>query len=565
MDKNNSGADNAELALDDERRVKTLSPSALVIRRFLRNRLAIAGLVIIVAMFLFAFAGPFFSPYSEYQVFTSYEKTEKEYANVLSARELRIYPAEGKSFSGAAKSAFLSAVRNGEDSFEADGVKYYLEETAPEVYLISADFVAAVYDAVGGTIKSDSVTDEELLVLLKSAAREGLSSVIHEGSEYIITEKGKKLEITVRTELALSSYYVLGAYAEETEFGFRFRADAYTAAAAELSGFESGGREYVISSGGGRFTVSSGGAPYADISEAAVQAAENGVFLSASFGAAAEAAINSGEKSFSFDGTDYSVSGVNGVYKIKAPAEAQLISIYGAPDGAHWLGTDQNGMDILTRLMYGGRISLMIGFIVVFIEVALGVLLGGAAGFFGGWADNLIMRAVDVFNCIPTLPLFIIIGAVMDAQKIDPQLRIFMLMIILGAFSWPGIARLVRGQILSLREQEFMVAAEATGISVGRRIFRHLIPNVVPQLIVMATMGLGSIILMESTLSFFGLGVKFPFASWGNIINAVTNIRVMTSYWFVWIPAGMLILLTVLGFNFVGDGLRDAFDPKMKR
>ena len=124
---------------------------------------------------------------------------------------------------------------------------------------------------------------------------------------------------------------------------------------------------------------------------------------------------------------------------------------------------------------------------------------------------------------------------------------------------------MVRGQILSLREQEFMTAAEATGISVYRRIFKHLVPNVIPQLIVVATMGLGDIILVEATLSFLGLGVKYPFASWGNIINAVNDVYVMTNYLFVWIPAGMLILLTVLGFNFVGDGLRDAFDPKMKR
>ena len=139
------------------------------------------------------------------------------------------------------------------------------------------------------------------------------------------------------------------------------------------------------------------------------------------------------------------------------------------------------------------------------------------------------------------------------------------LMVILGVLSWPGVARLVRGQILSLREQEFMVAAEATGISVNRRIFRHLVPNVIPQLIVYSTLSLGNVIILESTLSFLGLGVKFPFASWGNIINAVSNVYVMTNYLFVWIPAGLCIIITVLGFNFIGDGLRDAFDPKMKR
>ena len=194
-----------------------------------------------------------------------------------------------------------------------------------------------------------------------------------------------------------------------------------------------------------------------------------------------------------------------------------------------------------------------------------GVVLGGVSGYFGGWVDNLIMRIVDIFYCIPSTPLIIILGAAMDGMRVDPQIRMLYLMLILGFLGWPGIARLVRGQILSLREQEFMTATEACGISVSRRIFRHLIPNVIPQLIVNCTMSLGSTIITEATLSFLGLGVKFPFASWGNIMNDVSNSYVLTSYWFIWIPAGICLMLTVLGFNFVGDGLRDAFDPKMKR
>ena len=138
-------------------------------------------------------------------------------------------------------------------------------------------------------------------------------------------------------------------------------------------------------------------------------------------------------------------------------------------------------------------------------------------------------------------------------------------MLLLGFLGWASIARLVRGQILSLREQEFMTAAEATGIRTRNRIFKHLIPNVIPQLIVNCTMALGSTIITESTLSFLGLGVKFPFASWGNIINDVNDTYVLTTYWFIWIPAGVCLLLTVLAFNILGDGLRDAFDPKMKR
>ena len=183
----------------------------------------------------------------------------------------------------------------------------------------------------------------------------------------------------------------------------------------------------------------------------------------------------------------------------------------------------------------------------------------------GGWIDNIIMRIVDVFYCIPSMPVIIIIGAAMDAMRVDSWKRMMYLMLILGFLGWPSIARLVRGQILSLREQEFMLATEACGIKVWHRIFRHLIPNVIPQLIVTCTMGLGSTILTKATLSFLGLGVKYPFASWGNIINDVNNAYVMTNYLFIWIPAGVCLLLTVLGFNFVGDGLRDAFDPKMKR
>ena len=161
------------------------------------------------------------------------------------------------------------------------------------------------------------------------------------------------------------------------------------------------------------------------------------------------------------------------------------------------------------------------------------------------------------------MPIIIILGAAMDAMRVDPQIRMLYLMLTLGFLGWPSIARLVRGQILSLREQEFMTATEACGVRVSRRIFRHLIPNVIPQLIVICTMGIGSTMLTEATLSFLGLGVKFPFASWGNIINDVNDTFVMTSYWFIWIPAGVLLLLTVLAFNLVGDGLRDAFDPKL--
>ena len=244
---------------------------------------------------------------------------------------------------------------------------------------------------------------------------------------------------------------------------------------------------------------------------------------------------------------------------------AKKVDDHALPSGEHWLGTDADGMDVLTRIMYGGRISLTISFIVVFMEVILGIIFGGLAGYFAGWVDTLIMRIVDIFNCLPTLPLMLIIGAILDALKVPANVRIYYMMAFLTFFGWTGIARMVRGQILSLREQEFMVSATARGLSTSRKIFRHLIPNVMPQLIVSMTLGLGSVILSEATLSYLNLGVPKPYAAWGGMIGDIKDPIILQNYPNLWMPAGLCIVLAVLAFNFVGDGLRDAFDPKSKR
>lgn len=233
--------------------------------------------------------------------------------------------------------------------------------------------------------------------------------------------------------------------------------------------------------------------------------------------------------------------------------------------GTHLLGTDRDGRDVLTRLMYGGRISLLVGIVVITIEVLIGIILGGIAGYYGGWIDNVIMRIVDVFNCIPTLPIMLILSSAMLALGVPQQSKIYVLMLALGLLGWASVARLVRGQILSLRDQEYMVATEAIGLRPIQKIFRHLIPNVMPQLIVFVTLGVGNVILLESSLSYLGIGVPFPYASWGNMVNAVTDPIIMKGFLNIWAPPGICILTTVLGFNFIGDGLRDAFDPKMKR
>lgn len=238
------------------------------------------------------------------------------------------------------------------------------------------------------------------------------------------------------------------------------------------------------------------------------------------------------------------------------------------PSSKHWLGTDQYGYDVFTRLMYGGRVSLLLGFIVVFAEMLLGTVIGAFSGYFGKWVDQIIMRIVDIFNCLPSLPILMLASSMLETWGVPAENKIYALMGILTIFGWSGTARLVRGQILSLREQEFMLAAEATGISTARKVFKHLIPNVLPLLIVQATLGLGSVILYESTLSYLGLGVPFPYAAWGTMIGATSGAAgkdILENYPNLWVPAGVCIILAVLAFNFVGDGLRDAFDPKAKR
>lgn len=271
------------------------------------------------------------------------------------------------------------------------------------------------------------------------------------------------------------------------------------------------------------------------------------------------------------DGETYTVVQLNS-YTPQINVFAPVFSYGTNADGEevmHILGTDRSGMDIMARLMYGGRISLTISFLAVILNTLLGIVMGGLAGYFGKWVDMVIMRIVDVINCVPTLPIMLIFSAILDAYKADyPFLytyRIYIIMGLLTLISWTGTARLVRGQILFLREQEYMVAADALGMSPARKIFRHLVINVMPQLIVSMTLSLGSMILYEATLGYLDLGVPIPYASWGNMINAAKDTDVLQYYANVWLPSGICIIMAVLAFNFIGDGLRDALDPKMKR
>ena len=235
------------------------------------------------------------------------------------------------------------------------------------------------------------------------------------------------------------------------------------------------------------------------------------------------------------------------IMKNMSPAESGTI-----------LGTDLLGRDEFSRLVYAARVSMSVGLVAVGISTVIGILLGSISGYFGGTADMIIMRCVDVVNCFPVMFLIIIVATILKPS-------IYNVMIIIGLCNWTGTARLVRGEILRVREMEYVQAAISLGANDARIIFSHIIPNVMAPIIVEATMQMARAILTEASLSYLGCGVQLPTASWGNMLNEANNLATLTGRPGQWLPAGACIFMAVLSINFIGDGLRDALDARQKK
>lgn len=232
-------------------------------------------------------------------------------------------------------------------------------------------------------------------------------------------------------------------------------------------------------------------------------------------------------------------------------------SVWARPSMDHPLGTDSVGRDVLSRLIYAGRVSMSVGVVAVAVSTVVGVTLGSIAGFFGGWVDSVIMRFADTVICFPVLFLVLIV-----ATMVGPS--IYNIMLVIGLVYWTRTARLVRAEFLRLREMEFAEASRALGAGSLRIIFRHLLPNAVSPVIVSATLLIAQAVLIEASLSFLGAGVQQPVASWGNMLHEATTYTVLATRPWLWIPPGVAIMLAVLAVNFVGDGLREALDPRQK-
>ena len=665
-EQNKKPVGNEEIHLDDVSRVKVLSPGRQVFKRFIRNRLAVFGSVVLIFMFVFSFLGPLFYAHGQTEIFYKYTNQNVNYAL---AKENSAYNGYVVNDAVELDSKVVTAMNSNIKSMIEEGKDYLLVEgetgnfeinrLGDEIYTLSgremdevctagtSTVTIGTYDAVGKKLK---FSGEEIEGLEDAAkACKGKSGEFKFGGETYSYKKGSGKSYTI-TKTSDGINYAEGSLGEE------FEAAMLAAIESEAKAFSFEGVNYTILNKGETHHVYTSGEPSMAMvyTRFTLDTFETGLKVSDEFRVnALLAAYDSGK--FSYEGQKYTIKSnddvleifdaqgnefaefstisirrysgedsmdydlkkalntvieemqqtdlktaeltyrlpmqdENGVYTYDEQGNLQyedgdltisqrdtgsyvischqtiyVIDKFAAPSGTHVLGTDGDGFDVLARVMYGGRISLMVGFVVVFLEILLGVIMGGLAGYYGGWVDNLIMRLVDIFYCLPSMPIMIILGAMMDALRMNTYVRLMIMMAALGIMGWAGVARMVRGQILSLREQEFMVATEATGIRVKDRIFRHLVPNVMPQLIVIASLGIGGTIITESTLSFLGLGVKHPLATWGTIINSVSSASAMAHYPFIWIPVGLLICMTVIAFNFVGDGLRDAYDPKAKR
>lgn len=237
------------------------------------------------------------------------------------------------------------------------------------------------------------------------------------------------------------------------------------------------------------------------------------------------------------------------------PNDVDTQNVLKAPTRNHILGTDELGRDVFARLLYGGRVSLSVGLVAVSIFLAIGVVLGGLSGFFGGAVDTVIQRLTEMVMTLPTLLIIITV-----VSLVGPS--IYNIFLTIGLLGWTGVCRLVRAEFLSLRERDFVTSARAVGVTTLRTVFRHILPNAMAPVIVAGTLGVANAILIETGLSFLGLGVQPPTPSWGNLLSDATRISILTRNWWLWVPPGVAISLTVLSINFIGDALRDALDPR---
>ena len=229
------------------------------------------------------------------------------------------------------------------------------------------------------------------------------------------------------------------------------------------------------------------------------------------------------------------------------------------------MGTDGRGRDVFARIVHGGKMTMTVGAVAVIVSSVIAIIVGCTAGYFGGFVDTLLMRVTEIFASIPFLPFAMLLSQIIKHYNVSESMRIFIIMLILGALSWTGLARILRGQVLAEREKEFVTAAKALGIKPRTVAFKHVLPNVVSVILVSMTLDFAGCLLTESSLSYLGFGVQPPHPTWGNMLNGSNNSTVIQNYWWQWLFPALFLSVAVICINVVGDALRDALDPKNNR
>jgi len=384
-----------QLALDDQRRIKVLSPGMLVAKRFFRNKLALIGLVILVLMFIFSFLGPVLSPYTQTQVFYTENELDKDYAGAIINTELRYVVADGQEFGALARANFLLAFGKQQPTFTASNVGYsYVEEAEGSYRILQLETVAE--DLLGQLIPASGKTIPEGLEEAYFDAKAARESVFEFNDKtYHITTQGRKTFISTEQNVAIASLSIFDAYnAQDSSVvdSFAFRYASTAAIRDNETQFEVNGKPYTIEYDEGITTIKTpDGKDFAEVSNIIVNPLDQREFLPVEFKTLAREVINERGSTFTFDGIEYKVVRVNTNYYIKRATTSVVIKMFDFPSPQHPVGTDNNGMDQMTRLMYGGRVSLMVGFVVVLLEIVIGVIIGGISGYFSGNVDTALM------------------------------------------------------------------------------------------------------------------------------------------------------------------------------
>ena len=488
-----------QYSLNDDRRVKVLSPGALVAKRFFRNRLAVVGLSILVAMFLFSFVGGLVSPYGQDEQFFTYTQMSKEFVGVTRNDTMRFVVADGQNFGSIAQSKALEAVKKGNTEFNYKDVDYTVDIQSDDFY------------------------------------------VVYQG----------------RDIMGYASRDLVNEADGAPKFSFDVKLAALTAMAAGEKEFAADDVDYTLDADG---NILAGGEELGYVSRFVVSAADSSVVVTRDFKDRLEEAIDDNAAKFNYTDAEGNEAEYDIVYdastkvwSVKQMTETYVYDRYAAPSKEHWLGTDTNGMDMLTRLMYGGRVSLIIGFIVVVIEASLGILMGGISGYFGGWIDQVIMRIADMMISFPGMILAIAI-----AGMLGPSLRNGVIAI--TAVSWTKYARLARSMVLKVKKSLYIEAAVVNGTKTWKILLVHVLPNMVTQMVVTAAADIGTMMLELASLSFLGFGATAPTPEWGLMLNEGRTYMAKAP-WLMIYP-GIAIVICVVVFNMLGDSIRDVLDPR---